>query len=100
LYFFKVLGLKILTPMGNDGQTFLWLINAAAMKRRHRRQSRGVFPWSYSWQQQLATFLCMPRAQINFPIDGGSVVDGGIVTPNALQTSFTVALNLSPICVQ
>jgi len=39
----------------------------------------------------------MPRAQINFPIDSGR---GGIVTPSTLQASFTVALNLSPICVQ
>lgn len=46
----------------------------------------------------LATFLCMLRAQINFPID----TEGDLVTPPVLDAPLppAAALNLSPICVQ
>lgn len=62
----------------------LWLINAASGKETQQTQ---IPPTA------LAAFLCMPQAQINFPIErkkqrrrgrGGGVALGGTVTPHTL----------------
>lgn len=75
----------------------LWLINAASGKETQQTQ---IPPTA------LAAFLCMPQAQINFPIErkhqrkrvgrGGGVSLGGTVTPHTLPACVGCGIKFIP----